>query len=140
MADECCAKARGATETLNDARWRRILSVGLGLNLAMFLVEAVAGIAARSRSLQADSLDFLGDAANYAISLGVAGMAIQWRARAAWIKGATILAFGLGVLAWAIWGLIRGTTPDAVTMSGIGLLALVVNVSVALMSVPLSNG
>ena len=47
----------------------------------MFGVEIVAGIAADSRALQADALDFLGDAANYAISLGVAGMALVWRAR-----------------------------------------------------------
>lgn len=33
---------------------------------------------AHSRSLQADALDFLDDAANYAISLGVAGLALHW--------------------------------------------------------------
>ena len=38
----------------------------------------VAGVAADSRALQADALDFLGDAANYAISLGVAAMALVY--------------------------------------------------------------
>jgi Co/Zn/Cd efflux system component len=43
----------------------------------MFAVESVAGFTADSRSLQADALDFLGDAANYAISLGLPGW--LWR-------------------------------------------------------------
>ena len=41
----------------------------------MFVAEIVAGVAANSRSLLADVLDFFGDAANYAISLVVAIMA-----------------------------------------------------------------
>jgi Co/Zn/Cd efflux system component len=132
MAD-CCESACGSDTTLADPRWRRILWVALCLNLVMFAVEAVAGIAAHSRSLQADSLDFLGDAANYAISLGVAGLALRWRAGAAWLKGLTILVFGLGVLASAVWGLMHGSSPDAFAMSTVGCAALVVNVAVALM-------
>lgn len=81
MADDCCASACGSKGTLNDPRWRKVLWVALGLNAAMFAIEIVAGMLAHSRSLQADALDFLGDAANYAISLGVAGLALQWRAR-----------------------------------------------------------
>jgi cation diffusion facilitator family transporter len=133
MADQCCASACGSLETLNDARWRRILWIALGLNAAMFVGEGVAGILAHSRSLQADALDFLGDAANYAISLGVAGLALRWRARAAWIKGLTILLFGLGVLASAIWGLMHGARPDPYTMGLVGATALAVNVVVALL-------
>ena len=82
MADQCCAGKSGKT-ALNDPRWRRILWIALIINAAMFGVEIVAGVAADSRALQADALDFLGDSANYAISLGVAGMALAWRARAA---------------------------------------------------------
>ncbi len=133
MADDCCGSACGSAATLNDARWRRILWIALGLNAAMFMVESIAGIAAQSRSLQADALDFLGDAANYAISLGVAGLAVHWRAKAALVKGLTILLFGIGVLAWAIWGLVRGTTPDPVAMGVVGFMALLVNVLVALL-------
>lgn len=46
---------------------------------------------AGSASLQADALDFLGDAANYAISLLVVGMALRYRAMASVAKGATML-------------------------------------------------
>lgn len=56
------------------AGYRRVLWAVLAINAAMFAVEVVAGLAAGSASLQADALDFLGDAANYAISLFVVGM------------------------------------------------------------------
>lgn len=133
MADQCCASACGSKDTLNDARWRRVLWIALGLNAAMFAVEGLAGFYAGSRALQADALDFLGDAANYAISLGVAGMALAWRARTALLKGVTILAFAFGVGGWAIWGLFHGSNPEPYAMSGVGALALAVNVGVALM-------
>lgn len=132
MADQCCAGKSGKT-ALNDPKWRRILWIALVINAAMFGVEIVAGVAADSRALQADALDFLGDAANYAISLGVAGMALAWRARAALLKAATMLAFGLWVLGSALWGFLNGTTPQAETMGIIGALALASNVAVALM-------
>ena len=133
MADDCCASACGTKQTLNDPRWRRVLWIALALNLAMFLVGIVAGVMAQSRSLQADALDFLGDGANYAISLGVAGLALHWRARAALLKGLTILLFGFGVLASAVWGLIHGSSPDPFAMGIVGFIALLVNLSVALM-------
>lgn len=132
MTDQCCAGKSGAT-ALNDPRWRRVLWIALSINAAMFGVEIVAGVAADSRALQADALDFLGDSANYAISLGVAGMAIAWRARAALLKAATMLGFGLWVFASAVWGFIAGSTPEAETMGIVGATALVANVAVALL-------
>lgn len=133
MADNCCASACGTETARADPRWRRVLWFALIANGAMFLVEMIAGAAADSRALQADALDFLGDAANYAISLGVSGMALAWRARTALIKGITILAFALGVMVWAILGVFAGTQPDPVAMTGVGALALATNVTVALL-------
>src|SRR3954465_7729257 len=72
---------------LDSPAWRLALWIALVVNAGMFLAEIVAGVAAGSSALQADALDFLGDAANYAISLGVAGMALAWRSRAALVKG-----------------------------------------------------
>lgn len=133
MADDCCASVCGTKETLNDPRWRRVLWIALGLNVVMFAVEIAAGVIAHSRALQADALDFLGDAANYAISLSVAGLALEWRARTALLKGLTILLFGFGVLASAVWGLVHGASPNPFAMGIVGFLALLVNISVALM-------
>lgn len=132
MADQCCASKSGTT-ALNDPRWRRILWIALIVNAMMFGVEIAAGVAADSRALQADALDFLGDAANYAISLGVAGMALAWRARAALVKAATMLAFGLWVIGSTAWAFVNGSAPHAETMGIVGALALAANVVVAIL-------
>lgn len=93
----------------------------------MFAVEIGAGVAAGSASLQADALDFLGDAGNYAISLFVVGMAIRYRASAALAKGATMGLFGLWVIGTVIWHALNGTLPSAFTMGAIGVAALIAN-------------
>src|ERR1700759_3533491 len=85
------------------AAYRRVLGSVLSVNSIMFAVEIGAGLAAGSASLQADALDFFGDAANYAISLFVAGMALTWRARAALAKGGTLILFALRVLGSTAW-------------------------------------
>ena len=125
----CCAE----TQRIEDTRWRRVLWIALAINVAMFAGEIVAGIASGSRSLQADALDFLGDAANYAVSLGVAGMALGWRSRAALLKGGTILVFGLYVLVTTVLAAFGRGVPHAGTMGVVGVIALVANGSVALM-------
>ena len=133
MGKSCCQTPEPDGNAHNNPRWRLILWIALIANAAMFVVEIVAGVAADSRALQADALDFFGDAANYAISLGVAGLALSWRAKAALVKAATMLVFGLWVIGYAVYGLVAGSNPEPQTMGVIGTLALVVNVIVALM-------
>jgi Co/Zn/Cd efflux system component len=94
----------------------------------MFLVEIGAGVAAGSASLQADALDFFGDAANYAISLLVVGLALRYRATAALAKGATMGLFGLWIIGTVIWHALHGTLPSAITMGAVGFAALAANV------------
>ena len=106
---------------------RRVLWAALAINAGMFLVEIGAGLAAGSASLQADALDFLGDAANYAISLIVVGMALRYRATAALAKGATMGLFGLWVIATVVWHSVHGTLPSAYTMGAVGFAALAAN-------------
>lgn len=131
MAKNCCAVPQDTGASHNDPRWRRVLWLALAVNAAMFAVEIVAGFAADSRALQADALDFLGDAANYAVSLSVAGMALVWRARAAMVKAAAMLAFGIWVMGSAVYGFVMGADPQAGTMGVIGAMALAANVGVA---------
>lgn len=133
MGKSCCQTPEPDDNAHNNPRWRLILLIALIANAAMFVVEIVAGVAADSRALQADALDFFGDAANYAISLGVAGLALSWRAKAALVKAATMLVFGLWVIGYAVYGLVAGSNPEPQTMGVIGTLALVVNVFIALM-------
>ena len=93
----------------------------------MFAVEIGAGLAAGSAALQADALDFLGDAANYGISLFVVGMALRYRAMAALAKGGTMGLFGLWVIGTALWHAAQGTLPSAFTMGAVGFAALAAN-------------
>lgn len=116
-----------------DPRYRRILWIALIVNAAMFMVEMGAGMRSGSASLLADAIDFLGDAANYGLSLWVLSMALTWRARAALVKGASMLAFGVFVVGRVAWGAWQGLTPEPVTMGSIGLLALAANLGVAVL-------
>lgn len=111
--------------------YRRVLWIALAVNAGMFAVEAAAGAAAGSAALKADALDFLSDAANYAISLSVLGAAAAVRARAALAKGLSLGAVGLLVAAGVAWNALVREVPTAEVMGVVGLLALAANVSVA---------
>jgi Co/Zn/Cd efflux system component len=122
-----CCHHRDDDPQHDSAAQRRILWGVLAINAAMFAIEIGAGLATGSASLQADALDFLGDAANYAISLFVVGMALRYRATAALAKGATMGVFGLWVMGVAIWHGWHGTLPQAFTMGAVGIAALLAN-------------
>ena len=100
MSADCCDRCHLPDPHRGNQAYRRVLWAVLAINAVMFLVEIGAGVAAGSASLQADALDFLGDAANYAISLFVVGLALRYRAMAAVAKGATMGTLGFGYLAW----------------------------------------
>jgi Co/Zn/Cd efflux system component len=126
MSAECCCPEPLDLQRDNKG-YRRVLWAVLLINAAMFAVEVIGGVAAGSASLQADALDFLGDAANYGISLLVVGMALRYRATAALFKGATMGLFGLWVIGTVGWHAFHGTLPQAFTMGAIGMSALVAN-------------
>ena len=115
-----------------ESRQRAVLQVVLAVNLAMFLAEFAGGLLAHSTSLLADSVDMLGDAIVYGVSLYALGRGAAWQARAATLKGWIMAAFGTGVAVEVIAKLARGVTPSADVIGGVGLLALAANVSVLL--------
>ena len=81
MGAKCCG-----TPIQAAPGYSRVLWIALAVNAAMFVVEVVAGLFAGSLSLQADALDFLGDAGNYALSLWAASRALPFSTgiRAPW--------------------------------------------------------
>jgi Co/Zn/Cd efflux system component len=129
MSASCCHNhsCHAPDPQRGNEAYRRVLWAVLAINTIMFAVEVVAGVMAGSASLQADALDFLGDAGNYAISLFVVGMALRYRATAALFKGATMAAFGLWVIGVAAWHAWHGTLPQAFTMGAVGFTALAAN-------------
>jgi Co/Zn/Cd efflux system component len=109
---DCCDHRDLPDPHRGNAAYDRVLWAVLAINAVMFAVEIGAGLAAGSAALQADALDFLGDAANYAISLFVVGMALRYRAMAALAKGATMGLFGLWVIGTVLWHAVHGTLPS----------------------------
>jgi Co/Zn/Cd efflux system component len=128
----CSTDATPSAQTI-DPRWRKALWIALAVNATMFFVELIAGLQANSVSLLADAVDFAGDAANYALSLAVLSMALVWRSRAALVKGVTMFAYGVFVLARAGWMLHAGSVPEPLTMGVVGFIALLANAGVAVL-------
>ena len=135
MSAGCCHHDHGHDHgpAPGTGRYRTILWIALIANAAMFVIELGAGIAAGSVSLQADALDFFGDAANYGVSLAVLGMALAWRARASLLKSLSMALFGVWVLGRAALNLATGVVPEPMTMGVVGTAALAVNIGVALL-------
>jgi len=127
MSANCCHGCHDDDPQRGNPVYRRVLWIVLAINAAMFAVEIGAGLAAGSASLQADALDFLGDAGNCAISLFVVGMALRYRAMAALAKGSTMAVFGLWVIGITGWNAWHGTLPQAFTMGAVGFTALAAN-------------
>lgn len=125
MSDACCSHP--------PVSYRRVLWIALFANAAMFLVEVVAAMWSGSSALAADAADFLGDAANYALSLGAIAIGGLWISRVALLKGLAMSLYGVAVLAYAAWRAWLGVPPEPVTMGIVGLLALGVNVGVAVL-------
>ena len=70
MSADCCHEKGHELERMAVHKdIRRVLIVVLMLNAMMFVLEFGAGLIAQSAALMADSVDMLGDALVYAISL-----------------------------------------------------------------------
>ena len=136
MSAHCCPPP----SPFADPAYRKVLWIALLLNAAMFAVEIAGSVQSGSVSLLADAIDFLGDAANYGLSLAVLSMALAWRAKASLLKAASMAGFGVLVLGRALWGAVNGEPPLPLTMGVVALLALAVNVLVAWMLYRYRNG
>jgi Co/Zn/Cd efflux system component len=128
MSHDCChGKGHEIEQVAHHKDIRRVLVVVLMLNALMFLLEFGAGLVARSAALMADSVDMLGDALVFGISLYALRRSLRWRAGAALIKGGFILLMGVGVLAEIAVKLVWGATPVPAIMLTFGGIALVAN-------------
>jgi Co/Zn/Cd efflux system component len=117
-----------------------VLWIALVLNAVMFFAELITSFVADSVALKADAIDFLGDAANYGVSLFVLGMSIGTRARASLLKAYTMAAFGLWVIGSAVFSWIAQSQPEASLMGKLGVTAMLVNLLVAGLLFKFRNG
>jgi cation diffusion facilitator family transporter len=126
--DHCCHTNTDTLAALRD-RQQGVLQIVLAINAIMFMAEFTAGIVAHSTALLADSLDMLGDALVYGLSLYALHQSARWRAGAALTKGVMMGMFGIGVVIEAILKIAGGVMPQGGVMGVFGTLALVANVS-----------
>lgn len=113
----------------DDAGEARTLRLLLAINGIMFVIEMVLGLMAQSAGLVADSLDMFADAAVYGLSLYAVGRAVHMKVRAAHIAGWLQMVLALGALVEVIRRFVFGSEPASDLMMGIGLLALIANVT-----------
>ncbi|MEK7876315.1 MAG: cation transporter [Pseudomonadota bacterium] len=123
---DCCEDKACAIDALRE-RQGSTLKMVLGINAVMFLVELVAGIISGSTALLSDSLDNLGDALTYGLSLYAVSRGPRSKAKVALVKGGLILTAGLFVLGQVAYKIVVPAVPAFETMGAIGILALIAN-------------
>ncbi len=135
----CCGHANEPFDGMSRD-YRNRLWLVIALNAAMFVVEMVAGQAAGSKALQADALDFFGDAVTYGLSLAVIGAPLRTRALAALFKGASLFLMGVGVAATTLYQVFVVGVPQASVMGSVGFLALAANLASVFLLVRYKDG
>jgi len=121
-----CCEDDGSIEALREKQ-RGTLQIVLGINLVMFFVIAAAAIYSYSSALLADSLDNLGDALTYALSLFVVSRGASAKAKVALFKGVLILLAACAVVGQIAWKLAEPTVPIFEVMGVFSLVALAAN-------------
>ncbi|MES2120439.1 MAG: cation diffusion facilitator family transporter [Pseudomonadota bacterium] len=127
MSDDCCQGKQAELDRIADSGQRRVLQVVLAINATFFVIEFGGGVIAGSTALMADSVDMLGDALVYVLSLYALSRSDRWKAGAALFKGVFILLFGVAVAVEVAMKLKSGVPPSSRLMLGVGLAALVAN-------------
>jgi len=121
----CCDG--GCSVDVVPARQRRTLRIVLAINAVMFLVMVAAALYGRSTALLADSLDNLGDALTYGLSLYVVSRGTTAKARVALFKGWLIFLAACAVALQIAYRLFVPSTPIFEVMGGFSLLGLAAN-------------
>lgn len=121
----CCEN--GCEITARNERQRTTLKWVLAINAVMFVVIVAAALYADSTALLSDSLDNLGDAITYALSLYAIALGARAKARVALVKGLLILAAALAVAGQIAWKLAHPALPIFEAMGAFSLLGLAAN-------------
>jgi len=121
-----CCDNNCAADALRENQ-RGTLQAVLAINAVMFVVIVVAAQYAKSTALFADSLDNLGDAMTYALSLMVVASGVAAKARVAFFKGMLILLAALVVAGQIAYKLVHPEIPIFGLMGIFSLVALAAN-------------
>jgi cation diffusion facilitator family transporter len=127
-----CGCAADAGRAEKDPAYRRALRIVVLLNLGFGLAEIAGGFVAHSQALMADALDFIGDGSISLLGLLALTWTAQSRSRIAIGQAMFLAALGIAVIVMAAWRSTHAVAPEAGLMGGIGVVALAVNVTAAL--------
>lgn len=122
----CCSGNGCELEVLRERQSATLKKV-LVVNAVMFFVVTVAALYAGSSALLSDSLDNLGDALTYGLSLYVVARSARMKARVALFKGLLIFLAATAVAGQIAYKLIHPAVPLFETMSIFSLLSLAAN-------------
>lgn len=125
--DDCCSAKAGTLGILARGSQRRVLLAALLINVVLFVLELGFGFVARSSAMMADSVDMLGDAIVYALSLYPLSRSSRWQAGASLAKAGLILAFGTGIFVETGYKIVEGTAPSSGIMLVVTTVALAGN-------------
>ena len=106
---------------------RQVLWIVMIVNIITFAGMVFASWLSHSSSLLSGTLDNLGDALTYAVSLVAVGLGVAAKARVALFKGLLISLAALGVAAHIVWRLAHPEVPVATTMGIAAMLNLAAN-------------
>jgi Co/Zn/Cd efflux system component len=130
-----CGETSAKTE-----RERAVVRVALVLNLAMFVIGAIAGVLADSTGVLADALDMLTDGIGYALALAAISRGPAFKVNAARWTGGVLLILGAGMVAEVIRRWFVGSEPAGVAMMGYAVVSLAVNLYVLIHLAKVKDG
>ena len=123
---DCCENKSCAVDALK-VNQSKTLKIVLAINVLLFLIVFTSGWIAQSTGLMSESLDDLGDAITYALSLFVIYKSNQAKAKVALFKGLLILTGALFVLFQVVQHILDQSVPVFEIMSVVGFIALLGN-------------
>ncbi|MBA3014377.1 MAG: cation transporter [Proteobacteria bacterium] len=121
-----CCEDNCAVEALRESQRGTLRNV-LGINAVMFLLIVVAALYGKSTALLADSLDNLGDALTYGLSLYAVSRVDAVKAKVALFKGGLIFLAACAVVAQIVYKFFVPSVPVFEIMGMFSLLGLVAN-------------
>ena len=121
-----CCENNDAVKALQEKQRGTLVKV-LWINAVMFIAIAVAAFYGKSTALLSDSLDNLGDALTYGLSLFAVSKGTATKARVALLKGGLIFAAASLVVAQIVHRLVSPALPSYEVMSIFSLAGLVAN-------------
>ncbi|MGV7201712.1 cation diffusion facilitator family transporter [Xanthomonas euvesicatoria] len=127
MSDACCGCGKTLDVAAMQARQRRVLWWVLTINTGSFALMLAGALHSGAASLLSGSLDNLGDALTYALSLAVVGASLTAKARVALLKAGMILLAALAVAAEIGWKLAHPQLPLFQSMGGVAALNFAAN-------------